>query len=209
MKRLFAIQLGMLIVVGLTLGTVLTTTTVYSDVQDKIVKVLCLSCIKLDPKTTVDFTFQTADGRPHPQFIRDHLATGPIMIMYSEDVCAACEEMYPVVKDLLNVTFEKFEAFHKHVDYQGTNVSFFFINIDHTAPEMLDTRLIYDKDHVDGLPMFTFITLRYDEGTVRPYYTSVYGVLNLPNHETRKSALASILEDSIHLYHENRVGYQP
>jgi hypothetical protein len=208
MKRLFAVQIGVILLVA---GGVVYSSGVYTAVQDNIVNVLCLSCIKLEPKTSANFTFQTATGASHPLFIRENLTTGPIVIMYSEDVCAACEEMYPVVQSLLNVTFEKHQMIYTHSLYQGTNVTFFFVNIDHTTQERRDTRKLYDKDHVDGLPMFTFITLRYDEGTVRPYYTSVYGTLgpSYPTPAEREAALAGILEDSVHLYHENRIGYEP
>lgn len=211
MKSLLPVQIGLLIVVAITLGGVLTTTSVYSDVENNIVKVLCLSCIKLEPRTSTAFTFQTATGEPHPAFVRTNLTTGPIVIMYSEDVCDACEQMYPVVKDLLNVSFNKTDMIFKHVTYQGTNMTFFFINIDHTIPMLQQSRATYDKDNINGLPMFTFITLRYDEGTVRPYYTSVYGTLgpSLQTPELREAFLAGILEDSIQLYHENRVGYYP
>ncbi len=206
MKRLLAVQIGIILVLA---GGILYSSGVYTAVQDNIVEVLCLSCIKLEPKTSVAFTFLTATGAPHPLFIRENLTAAPIMIMYSEDVCAACEEMYPVVKHMLNVTFDKDDMVYTHTTFQGENVTFFFINIDHTTAQLRDTRPLYDKEHVDGLPMFTFITLRYDEGTVHPYYTSVYGTLTLPNSAEREAFLANILTDSIHLYHENRIGYQP
>ncbi len=209
MKSLLPVQVGLLVVVAITLGGVLLTTSVYSDVENNIVKVLCLSCIKLEPRTSTAFTFQTANGDPHPAFVRTNLTTGPIVIMYSEDVCDACEQMYPVVKHLLNVSFNKTDMLVKHVTYHDSNVTFLFINIDHTTAVLQQSRATYDKDYVNGVPMFTFITLRYDEGTVRPYYTSVYGTLGLPTPEQREAFLAGILEDSIHLYHENRVGYQP
>jgi hypothetical protein len=209
MKGILSIQIGAIIIVAIAFGAVISTTGIYSDVQDNIVKVLCLSCIKLEPKTSVEFTFETATGGPHPQFIRDALLRGPIMIMYSEDVCAACEEMYPVVKEILNVSFEKYEKVNASIVYHGTNMTFYFINIDHTMPNLRETRPLYDKNHVDGLPMFTFITLRYDEGTVRPYYTSVYGTVQKDMYDERVAFLRGILEDSIHLYHENRIGYQP
>jgi hypothetical protein len=206
MKRLFVVQIGVILLVA---GGALYSSGAYSTVQDNIVKVLCLSCIKLEPKTSAEFTFQTATGGPHPLFIRENLTTGPIVIMYSEDVCEACEQMYPVVQELLGVVFEKHQMIYTHVQYHGTNVTFYFINIDHTLPMFKATRPLYDKDHVDGLPMFVFITLRYDEGTVRPYYTSVYGTLTLTTLDQRKAALASILEDSIELYNENSIGYEP
>lgn len=205
MKRLLAVQIGIILVLA---AGILYSSGIYTAVQDNIVEVLCLSCIKLEPKTSVSFIFPTATGAPHPLFIRENLTTAPIIIMYSEDVCAACEEMYPVLKHLLNVTFDKDDMVYTHTRFQGENVTFYFINIDHTTAQLRDTRPLYDKDHVDGLPMFTFITLRYDEGTVRPYYTSVYGTLNLPSGQ-REAFLANILTDSIHLYHENRIGYQP
>jgi thiol-disulfide isomerase/thioredoxin len=209
MKKMLGVQLGLLTAVAVILGGVLAATTIYSDVQDNIVKVLCLSCIKLEPRTTAAFTFQTATGGPHPELFRTRLANGPIMIMYSEDVCLACEEMYPVVRDLMNVTFDKYGFMDKPVVYQGMNMTFLYINIDHAPSDFRDTRPIYDKDHVDGLPMFTFITLGYDQGTIRPYYTSVYGTLGLSTAEQREAYLASLLQDSIHLYHDNRIGYQP
>jgi len=206
MKTLFAIQLGLIFLV---IGGALYSSGVYTAVQDNIVEVLCLSCIKLEPRISENFTFQTMTGVPHPGFIRENLTTGPIFIMYSEDVCPACEEMYPIVKDLFKVEFEKTEIVVDHLTYKGTNVTFFYVNIDHTTDQFRTSRLLYDKDQIDGLPMFTLITLGYDEGTVLPYYTSVYGMLTLPMPEQREAFLANLLEDCIHLYHDNRIGYQP
>ncbi len=207
MKKLLAIQVCAIVLISGALAGIVTTTSVYDDVQSVIVSVLCLSCIKLDPKTHLEFTFETANGQNHQEFILDNLSKGPVFLTYRTDACEACDVMEPIVQDIFGVHFEKEETVIKTVSFDDTNVTFIHINLDHSTQELYDSFSIYDKDHVNGVPMFTLITLGYERGFINPYYGSVYGILNIHNDEDRKEFLLNMISDGISLYNENLEGY--
>ncbi len=183
-------------------------TDVYEEVKNGIVEVLCLSCLKLDPYTKSDFTFKTANGEAHPDFIIDNLSTGIIFIHYSEDACPGCDIMHPIVEQLLNISFGKEEMVYKEIKFENATIHYYYTNIDHSTPERKQWIKIYDKDHVGGLPMFTIITLGYNNGLIEPYYTTLYGTLGLDNDKARLDFLREILYESIELYNENLPGFK-
>ena len=110
MKKMMALQITCLILVSGALGGMLVYTNVYERVQLGIVEVLCLSCLKLDPKTLVEFTFETANGKPNPEFVLDNLSKGPVFLAFRSDVCDACDIMEPIIQDIFSVHFEKEET---------------------------------------------------------------------------------------------------
>jgi len=207
MKKLLAVQISVFILISGTLGGLLAFTDVYDTVQSNIVSLLCLSCIKLDPKTQLDFIFETANGQQHPDFMLDNLTKGPVFLEFREDVCTACDIMAPVVKEIFSVEFEKDETFATTVAFGTTNVTFIHINLDHATEELKDSISVYDKDHVGGVPMFTILTLGYDRGFIKPYYTTAYGTLSLDSNEERKELLLQIIQDGIDLYNQNHAGH--
>jgi hypothetical protein len=207
MKRFLVIQIAALLLVSGGLGGMLFATNVYSEVQNRIVMVLCLSCLKLEPTTEASFTFTTANQEPHPPFLLENLTRGPIFLHYSEDVCHGCDIMYPVIKTLFSINFSKQDSVYDVIPFEGSQVSYFYINIDHTTSELRDTFYIYDKNHVQGLPMFTIITLGYDNGVVKPYYASVYGTLNKNTDAERLTFLRTLIQESIEIYDQNKEGY--
>jgi len=209
MRKMFVIQIGILLLISGGLGGMFLFTDVYEDVQANIVSVLCLSCLKLEPKTVREFTFETANGEPHPDFVLENLTKGPVFLHYSENACHGCDIMYPVIKQFFNITFEKNDVIYKIVNYKNTSISYFYTNIDYSSKEMKDSLSIYDKDHVQGLPMFAIITLGYDQGTVRPIYTTLYGTLGFDNDKERISLLAELMQESIDMYNQNEDGYNP
>jgi len=209
MKKMLAVQITTLILISGTLGGMLFFTEVYDEVQSRIVSVLCLSCIKLNPRTQLNFTFETATSQPHSNFVLDNLTKGPVFLAYREDACTACDIMEPIIQDIFSVHFEKEEILFKTVLFESTNVTFIHINIDHASKELKDSLFIYDKDHVRGVPMFAVVTLGYDHGFIKPYYTTVYGTLNLEDDEERKQLLMKIIIDGIDLYNQNLEGYDP
>ena len=209
MKKSFALQIAALLIVsGLFVG-MLFATNVYEDTQARIVEVLCLSCIKLEPKTIQEFTFNTVDNAPHPYFVTENLTKGLVFLDYSEDVCAGCEIMFPIIKQLFNIEFGKQDMFSETVTFDHANITFIYVNLDHTIDALENSFPLYDKDDIGGLPMFTIITLGYDHGTVRPYYTTLYGTLNVPTDAERTSLLREILTESIEMYQQNKAGYHP
>ena len=207
MKKIRVLQITAIIVVASALSGMYLFTSVYEEVQSRIVKVLCLSCSKLEPKTELGFAFETANGEPHPPFVLQNLSHGLVFLHFSEDVCHACDIIFPTVQETFNLSFEKKQAFAERIKVQGVNLTFIYINIDHRAKHMSDSLHIYDKDHIGGLPMFSLITLGYDHGFVKPYYTSLYGLLNLDTPEERKALFDEIVFDGVELYNQNKAGY--
>jgi hypothetical protein len=211
MKKFVALQVCMLVLVSSALGGMFAFTPVYNEVRSGIVLVLCLSCLKLEPKTAVTFTFDTTDNRPHPGFVLENLSHGPVFLHYSGDSCAGCDVMYPVIKDLFSIDFGKQDMFHTLVTFENSTVAYIYVNIHHTIDELRDGQPIYDKDHVGGIPMFTIVTLGYDNGKVRPKYTTVYGTLATYGCNTdaqRLVFLQQLVQESIEMYNENVAGYQ-
>jgi len=209
MKKHTILQLIALVIVsGLFIG-MLVAANAYEETKARIVEVLCLSCIKLEPKTTQEFTFNTVNNAPHPYFVTENLTKGPVFLHYSEDVCAGCEVMFPIIKQLFNIEFEKQDMFSDTVTFNQANITFIYINLDHTITPLEESFPLYDKDDIGGLPMFTIVTLGYDHGMVRPYYTTLYGTLNVPTDADRTALLQEVLTESIIIYEQNKAGYKP
>jgi hypothetical protein len=210
MKKIIIIQLSLLIVISGSLTFMMVETDIYERVQSGIVEVLCLSCLKLEPKTESDFIFNTANGQPHPDFIIENLSKGIIFLHYSEDACHGCDIMYPVIKDLFSIEFGKEDMVYDIVKFEDFDVVYYYINLDHTNDMMQKTFPIYDKDDIKGLPMFTIVTLGYDKGIIKPYYTTLYGTLNpLDNDLDRLNYLKELLQESIDIYLQNYEGFNP
>lgn len=207
MKKQAVLQMTTLFLVsGLLIG-MFVASNAYEQTKARIVDVLCLSCIKLEPKTIQEFTFETTNNDPHPSFVTENLTKGLVFLHYTEDVCAACEIMFPIIKQLFNIKFEKQDMFSETITYDRANITFIYVNLDHSIDVLENSFTLYDKDDIGGLPMFTIVTLGYDHGTVRPYYTTLYGTLNVPTDEDRTSLLKELLTESIEMYNQNKAGY--
>lgn len=207
-QRLYA-QITLFIVVTAIFSGMLIGTEVYTDIKDGIVEVLCLSCLKLDPKTTRDFTFNTVNNEPHPDYVLDNLSSGIVFLHFSEDACPGCDIMLPIVQNLMSVEFEKTDLIASKVDYNDEQVTYFYTNIDHATPERIVPFKIYDIRHVSGLPMFTIVTLGYDSGVIKPKFVTLYGTLGLDTDEKRMQLLENVIDDSFTLWNENVPGYTP
>ena len=210
MKKFVALQVCALVVISGALGGMFAFTPVYDEVRSGIVLVLCLSCLKLEPKAIANFTFVTVDNQSHPGFVLENLSQGVVFLHYSGDSCAGCDIMYPVIKDLFSVEFGKTDMFHARVAFGNSSVGYVYVNIHHTIDELRDSQRIYDKDHVGGIPMFTIVTLGYDHGKVKPKYTTVYGTFTTYGYETyeeRLLFLQLLIQDSIVMYNQNKAGY--
>ena len=211
MNKLLIIQICVFLLSSGTLGGMLAYTNVYEEVDSGITSVLCLSCIKLTPVTQLEFTFDVAKGQDHSAFVLDSLKEGPVFIAYRKDDCLFCDEMEPIIQDIFSVYFEKEDTFSEIVSFDNSNVTFVHISIelDNSNAEQRESRFIYDKDHIGGVPQFTIITLGYDHGFIKPYYATIYGTLNLNTDKERKELLTKIIYDGIDLYNQNLEGYDP
>lgn len=209
MSKILVIQVGIMILISGSLGGMLLYSDIYEDVYSKIVSVLCLSCLKLEPRTHLDFTFETANGKPHPDFVLDNLTKGPVFLHYRDDVCPGCDEMEPIMKEIFGVNYSMEERFYKTVKFDNSNITFIHINLDHTDEEKRNSFFIYDKDHIGGVPMFTIVTLGYDRAFVKPYYTTGYGYLGKDTPREAKEILLKVIKDAINIYEQNREGYRP
>jgi hypothetical protein len=210
MKKFFVLQVCAFMLVSSALGGMFAFTPVYDEVRSGIVLVLCLSCLKLEPRTIVTFTFETVDNQQHPMFILENLSEGPVFLFYSGESCAGCDVMYPVIKDLFSIDFGKQDMFHTRVVFENATVGYVYVNIHYTIDELRATQPIYDKDHVGGIPMFTIVTLGYDNGIVKPQYTTVYGTLTAYGCNTnaeRLIFLQQLIRESIEMYKQNEAGY--
>ena len=209
MKKIFSIQIVTLLIFSGGLGGMLFFTDVYDEVYSGIVSVLCLSCLKLEPKTKKDFTFEIASDNSHPDFVLNNLLKGPIFLHFSGDACLGCEIMDPLIKQIFNIDFQKDEMINKTIIFEDSEIVYFYNNLDNTSEEMKKVFDIYDKEDIGGVPMFTVITLGYDHGIIRPYYVTLYGTLNKNNDVERISFLREILQESIEIYEQNKEGYSP
>lgn len=209
MKKIFAINIGILILVSGSLSYMLVETDIYDRVQSGIVEVLCLSCLKLEPVKNSEFVFNTATGEPHPDFVIENLTKGVVFLHFSEDACAGCDIMYPIIKDLFNIEFGKEEMVYEITNFDNYEVPYYYVNLDHTNNIMRNSFSIYDKDNIKGLPMFSIITLGYDKGIIKPYYTTLYGTLNIDSDSGRLDYLEDLLQQSIEIYLQNSEGYTP
>ena len=210
---LLTIQVCAIIIISGSLGGMLVYTDIYDDVQSKIVEVLCLSCIKLQPHTSKEFTFKTANKKSHPDFVVNNLKNnGPILIQYGEKACVACDNMIAnVIKPYFNLSFDKTKSFETMVERENTNFMYIYIYIDDgsTPEERIDSFYIYDKDRIQGFPMFTIITIEYDHGgDIKPYYTSLYGEFE-ENQDYKKmyETFTELLQFSNELYDRNIAGF--
>lgn len=208
MKKMLAFQITVLVLIAGSLGGMFAFTDIYDEIHARIVSVLCLSCLKLEPKVNLEYTFDTANNKNHPDFVLDNLLDGVIFLHYSADACHGCDIIFPVIKDFFNVEFEKEDVIYEIVEFEDSNLAYYYNNVDHTTQEMRDSYDVYDVGGQGARPMCTIITLRYDRGIVKPYYVSIYGTFG-ENDEERISFLTETMQISIDLYNEFRDGYIP
>ena len=211
MKKILTLQITALIFISGALGGMFFFTDVYDEVYSGIVTTLCTSCIKLQPIISLDFTFQTINGEPHPDFVIDNLTNnGPMFIAYRTMVCDYCDYMEPLLEEIFGLEFEKEDVFYETVNFSGKNVTFVHINKKFAKGELLEFQETYDIDEDNAVPMFTTITLKHDKNDdiVKPCYNTVYGILDLEyTDQQRIEVLTNIILEGIELYNENRPGF--
>ncbi len=208
-KYLISIGMTLAICISAGLGAMFFLTDIYNEIKTSIVDIICLSCLKLNPKTSMEFTFETANGQTHPDFVLENLTKGPVFLHYSEDDCAACDIMFPVIKQFFNIEFPKAISYHTITMFRNQTVPYVYIYLDDksTPSQWLDSFKIYDKDHIQGLPMFTVVTLGYEHsGDIKPYYTTLYSAFK-DNDQQRIQLLTELMDEAFELYNENKIGF--
>ncbi|KYK29970.1 hypothetical protein AYK20_09445 [Thermoplasmatales archaeon SG8-52-1] len=214
MEKILVIQVIVFLLIAGSLGGMLAFTDIYDDVQSGIVETICLSCAKLDTNLPVEFTFKTANGKPHPDFIIDILKTrGPILIQFGEKACAACEDMINnIIKPYFNLQFDKTISFDRDVEAHGLNFTYVYIYIDDpaTPQERIDSYDVYDVEHIRGFPMFTIITIEYDHsGKIKPFFASLYGKFEPnDNYEKMTKTFTELIKNSEELWNRNLPGFE-
>jgi len=212
MKKMLVLQVITLLLISGALGGMFVCTNVYDDVRSGIVLVPCLSCLKLEFYTIIEFTFDTAKNAPHPNFVLENLTRheGPVFLEYGGDSCDGCVTMHPVITQLFHVEFGEKEMFYKTITFENYNVTFIYVNIHHTTDNLKNSKQVYEKDGGAGIPMFSVVTLGYDNGIIRPYYVTLYGTLiayGCDTNEKRATYLTEILHESIEMYKQNKEGH--
>lgn len=206
-RKLKAAKVALIIFLAVSLGFLLVSTDVYKEVQEGTVEILCMSCSKLQYKTSADtdYTFETANGQPHPDFVVDNLENGPVFLHFSESACPGCEKMLPAMQSFFKANFEKENLYSKKIDFEGLKVTYFYIYRSNSEiPEKYrKSWKIYDKKGVKGFPMFTIVTRGYHHsGEVKPYYLTIYGAFGDTDSE-RMDFLDKILTESVNIYKRN------
>lgn len=199
------VQLTVFIVLTASLGGMFAYTDIYEDVESGVVSVLCLSCIKLEPKTSHDYTFETANGKNHPDFVIRNLSYGPVLLHFSKDACDACDEMLPTFQDYFVLNFQKEEKVFERFNLHNSTVTYIYLYIanDSIPIDMRNSWEIYDKENIGGLPMYVFITREYHHsGEIKPFYTTVYGTFKKTDHQ-RLNYLDNMIKENTEIYNRN------
>ena len=205
MKKLIVLQISLFIVFAGSFVGMLAGTDVYGNIKSTIVDITCFSCIKMDPVSRFVFTFKTFDNKPHPEFILENLTEkGPIFLAFRQDVCTACDIMEPLLKELFNVDFDKKDLFYQTINYSGTDIVFYHINIDDPYEKETEAFYIYDRDNRGGVPMFVFITLGNNSGNIQPYYITAYSTLGKHSKAERKAFFNEMISLGISYYKKNK-----
>lgn len=209
MKKMLVFQISLLIVFAGALGGMVAVTDVYDDVQTSIVSLICLSCIKLSTVSSANFTFETANEKPHPDFVLENLTKGPVFLTFRTNVCDYCDDMEPLLMDIFGLEFEKQDVFYETVSFKNSNVTFIHINKDHSSVVLRESHDIYDVRGDRSVPMFVMITYGYDRGIIKPYYYTEYGIIDITfTDEQRIQEFERIISNGIDLYNEFSIGFE-
>ena len=204
-NKLLVVQVSFFIVFAGSFVGMLAGTDVYNNIKSTIVDTTCFSCIKMDPVSRFVFTFKTLENKAHPKFILDNLSEhGPIFLAFRQDVCSACDDMEPILKDIFKVEFGKKELFYQIINYGGTDIVFYHINTDEPYEKETEAFYVYDKDNRGGVPMFVFITLGNNNGEIQPYYITAYSYLGKENDTERKAYFNEMIRVGIDFYKKNK-----
>lgn len=178
-------------------------------VLEDLMEAPCLGCLGLYPDIELEFTFDTLEGREHPDYVLDALKDkGPVFIEFTQndENCPPCARMRPYVEDL--------------EDEYKDSIYFVIINInEHEMATYFqdehevksshadeDSYHVYDLELIAGgriaTPTFIIVTINEDEnGEVKPSFTVGYGEFIDEDAKKTRDALADALDYSKTMYH--------
>ncbi len=202
--------LGFILIIGfLIIGSA---AGMYSTLQE-LMETPCLGCLGLYPSFEIEFTFETVDGKAHPDWVIDALDDGPVFIEFTQndEVCKPCARMRPKVEALEReysdtVTFIIINTWEKEFReiYKGDE------NIKPiTKEEILAAYQSYDVENYGGddgwaTPTFVIVTLeKDDDGKIKPYFGTGYGEFKDNDAQKTKNELENILDFALKRHHHN------
>lgn len=200
--------LGLILVVGfLVIGSAAGT---YGLLEDLMVAP-CLGCLGLYPNVELEFTFDTVEDQPHPDFVLSSLETeGPVFIEFTQndENCPPCARMRPHIEDLEEEYGDSVVFYIINVN-ENENKKFFRNDVEVeslTDNEEKEYYHVYDlKNIADGrvaTPTFIVITLDEDEsGNIRESFSVGYGEFKDEDAKKTKEELAEALDYSLALHH--------
>lgn len=205
MNKMLVFHITLFVIFSGSLGGMFLYTDAYDNIKATIVDKTCFSCIKMDPVSNLEeFVFKTANGKPHPEFVLNNLTKGPVFLEFRQDVCHACDIIEPIIQKIFNVQFGSKDTFYKTVDYDGTNITFFHIAMDHASDELIESFFIYDKDLRSGVPMHVVITWGDNNGKIQPYYQTGYSLLGKGAAKEQESELRKMITQAVEYYIQNQ-----
>jgi len=147
--------------------------------NETISEVTCLACLGLNPYNELEYSFETVNGAPHPDWVTEPLGDKVVLIDFTQRKgtgCAGCDEMAPVISELEREYEEEVEFI----------IVYMFEN-----DEREDTYGIYSDGKIIGVPTFIIVTLdEDDDGTVKPYFGKMSSVV--PKHELSEQLDAAV-----------------
>ena len=191
---------SIIIIMGLLIGGVLGGAYLYVKNSSS---ATCLGCLGLNPFTEMKFTFKTANGADHPDFVLEKLGDKPLFIEYTQpdELCSSCKKMRPKVEDLI-------KNYDDEIDFIIIDVS----NPSSSNYNYRDSFHVYDVENIHGgnfaTPTFVIITLGYDDGIVKPYFATGYGLIG-ENADEGKYMLSDTLDDALRIYDQNKNAWYP
>ena len=174
MEKILVLKIVVIIIFAGSLGSIITASDVYDDVQIKIVETLCLSCVKLKPILKGEYRF--LDEEQHPEFILENLSKGPILLDFTQTYCPGCIDLEEnVLSVVFNYTYPASDLFYIQREFNETNFNYIHINKDVVSRKSgyYKSFQIYDIVGDGGLPMIIFITYGYNHGIIEPMYLTL------------------------------------
>jgi thiol-disulfide isomerase/thioredoxin len=198
--------LGVILVIGfIIIGTAAGS---YS-LLNKLNEAPCLGCLGLYPSFEIEFTFNTADGSEHPDWVRESLNEGPILIEFTQNdiSCPPCARMRPKIDELIDEYQEKVKFYIINVIENEVFEAFQNIEKTKSIIDSEETRVynIYDVENVGkgrpATPTYVIITLEKDhDGEVKPFFGVGYGEFKEGDAQKTKIELANVLDFAIERY---------